>query len=112
MGLVWGLRCNLGFAPCRDTQPRGKEAFLKAAALDPDLPAVQRSLAGQAFYTDWDWAAAEPQLQRAIESNPGDPLPRVWYAEYLQCVAGRLEDGLAEMRRILEFDPHNSTFHA
>ncbi|HEY5545379.1 MAG TPA: protein kinase [Gemmatimonadaceae bacterium] len=112
LGTVWALRCNLGIVPCREAIPQWKAAASKADELDPDAPEVQAQLAGIKLYAEWDWPGAERALQRAIGLDPSNPVLRVWYAEFLQGVAGRAEDGLVEMRRALELDPHNATQQA
>ena len=109
IGIIWGLRVNLGWVRPSEGLPKWKDAILKAVELDPTRPEVQVHLAGIKFYVDWDWPAAEKELKQAVERNPNDAVLRVWYAEYLQSVAGRPEEGLAEMRRGLELDPFNST---
>jgi len=112
IGTVWAVRVNQGIARPSDGIPRWRQAVRKAVELDPLLPEARAHQAAITFYADWDWAAAETELQRAIQLNPNYPELRIWYAEFLQGVAGRLDEGIAEMRRILEWDPHNTVFQA
>ncbi|MGI9165012.1 MAG: tetratricopeptide repeat protein, partial [Pyrinomonadaceae bacterium] len=56
------------------------------------------------FLYDWDWAAAERELKRAIELNPDDAVAHAIYASYLHSM-GRADEGLAEMKRAYELDP-------
>ncbi len=59
---------------------------------------------------DWDLAAAEKELQRAIELNPNDSTSHEWYA-HLLIVEGRNGEALAEARRSLDLSPVSPLFH-
>ena len=56
------------------------------------------------FYGDWDWAAAEQELKRAIELKPSYATSHHWYAEYLSAM-GRHDQAIAEIKRAEELDP-------
>ena len=56
------------------------------------------------YHYDWDWAAAERELKRAIELNPNDEVAHTVYAYYLHSM-GRADEGLAEMKRAYELNP-------
>jgi tetratricopeptide (TPR) repeat protein len=55
------------------------------------------------FY-DLDWAAAEREYKRAIELNPNYPTTYEVYS-YLLTATGRLDEGIATVKRGLELDP-------
>ena len=58
---------------------------------------------------DRDWQTAERAFRRALELNPQYVQARSWYGVfYLQFVAGRFEEGQAELRRCGEIDPLSS----
>jgi adenylate cyclase len=86
------------------TMAQAKQAALKALSLDEGLAEAHASLALTLSLFDYDWAAAERHLQRAIELNPNSPSPHQWYCELL-VNTGRLEEGLAEGRRSVYIDP-------
>jgi adenylate cyclase len=86
------------------TMPLAKAAILKALALDDDLAEAHASLGLILGIFDFDWQAAEHQLQRAIELSPNSPVPHQRYGELLVNL-GRFDEGLAEGRRAVELDP-------
>jgi tetratricopeptide (TPR) repeat protein len=61
----------------------------------------------------WDRAEAEREFLRAIELNPKYIQPRDWYGLfYLQFSEGRLEEGMAQAKLALEYDPLSSYANA
>jgi hypothetical protein len=56
-----------GGLPYKETNPKIKEAALKALALDPE---PHWSLAFIKLWSDWDWSGAEAELKQTIELNP------------------------------------------
>ncbi|MDP6606300.1 MAG: protein kinase [Dehalococcoidia bacterium] len=95
-----------GMEPPADVFPKAKEAAVRAVALDPDLAEGHNAMACIALVFDRDWSTSEREFQRALELNPSYVQARCWYAFfYLQIVAGRTGEGVAEARRALESDP-------
>jgi TolB-like protein/Tfp pilus assembly protein PilF len=88
----------------REAWPKAKEAAVKALEIDDTLGEAHAALGGVKYLYDWDWAAAERELKRAIELNPNDEVAHTLYAYYLHSV-GRGDEGLAEMKRAYELDP-------
>ncbi|MFB3110823.1 MAG: hypothetical protein ACE10G_02210, partial [Gemmatimonadales bacterium] len=98
-----------GFAPGKETMPQAKEAATKALDLAPDLAEAHNAFAIVSLLHDRDWQTAERAFHRALELNPQYVQARAWYGVfYLQSVAGRFEEGLAEIRRCVETDPLSS----
>jgi tetratricopeptide (TPR) repeat protein len=60
------------------------------------------------LWNDWDWAAAERELRRAIDLNPGSPLAYMAYASFLGST-GRHEESLVQINRAHELDPLSVT---
>ena len=86
--------------------PRAREAAVKALQLDANLPEGHAALGRVLFDYDWNWAAAEKEYRRAIELNPSYSFARQQYG--LRLVAtGRVEEGLAEIRKALDLDPYS-----
>jgi TolB-like protein/Flp pilus assembly protein TadD len=83
---------------------KARASALRALELDPDLPEAHLALSEiqQAF--DWDWAAAEASLDRAIALRPGDSEIRMKRAQLLSTL-GRKQEALAESRTAAELDP-------
>ncbi len=95
-----------GFAPGKETMPQAKKAATQALELAPDLAEAHNAFAIVSLLHDRDWQTAERAFRRALELNPQYVQARSWYGLfYLQFVAGRFEEGLAELRRCVEIDP-------
>jgi eukaryotic-like serine/threonine-protein kinase len=90
--------------PPRETMPRAKAAALKALELDDTLAEAHANLGLVRWAYDWDWPAAEKDLKRAIELNPGLAMAHLRYANYL-CSLGRFDEAVVEDKRALELDP-------
>jgi serine/threonine protein kinase/Tfp pilus assembly protein PilF len=90
--------------PANEAFPRAKEAATRALALVPELAEAHSALGFEATFYDWDAAAAERHLLRAIELNPGYATVHHWYAEYLMC-AGQFEEAVAQAEGAQELDP-------
>ena len=97
-------------SPPREAIQQSKAAAFKALALDENL-AEARCLLGliYAIY-DWDWAAGEKELKRAIQSDPNSSFARAQYAFYLD-VVGRKADAIQETNTALELDPFSPARH-
>jgi TolB-like protein/Tfp pilus assembly protein PilF/tRNA A-37 threonylcarbamoyl transferase component Bud32 len=106
LAMVYGATGYWGYVPPIDTQPKVKEAALKAIELDDTLAVAHLVLAGYSFYFDWDWPAAEREFKRAIELNPNLPEVRHTYSFYLTTM-GRPNEAMAESKRAEELDPLN-----
>jgi len=57
-----------------EAMPKAKDAVQKALALDSSLPEAHVALAEVSWWGDWNFAAAEQELKRAIELRPNDPV--------------------------------------
>jgi tetratricopeptide (TPR) repeat protein len=80
------------------------DAATKALALDDSLADAHAALGYAQFAYHMDWAAAEAELKRAVELNPGSVDAHYDYAQYLS-TQGRFADSIAESRRAQELDP-------
>lgn len=76
----------------------------EALKLDPNLPDAHAMLAVIYLFHDWDWSAAERELNQAIALDPTVPL--TWnFLGFTQAVQDRLPNALASIRRGQELDP-------
>jgi len=98
-----------GEAQWGDATLKGKEAALKALALDGSLAEAHVSLAN-VYLGERDYAAAESGFKRALELDPNYPTGHHWYANLLSSM-GRMDESLAEMKRALELDPLSLIIH-
>jgi len=88
----------------REAWPKAEDAAVKALEIDDTLGEAHAALGSVKYLYDWDWAAAERELKRAIELNPNDEVAHTVYAYYLHSM-GRADEGLAEMKRAYELNP-------
>jgi tetratricopeptide (TPR) repeat protein len=101
------LRQALYEPPARaDAWSKAEVAARRALALDADLAAAHTVLGRIMLLRDWNWAAAEAEITRAVDLDPADPEARSTRALYLS-FAGRLDEALAERQRVLQADPLN-----
>jgi serine/threonine protein kinase len=108
MSSVWACRAGIGITPPDEAGPKAKAAALRALELDETLPAAHSALAGVLTWTDWDWAAAGREWEKAIELGPDDAGTRHAYSHYLMIV-GRRDEAMRQIERAVELDPVNPT---
>lgn len=94
---------NLNFAP-RRALPKARAAAAQAVALDDTLAEAHCAWGWIKIFYDHDWKGAERELKRAIDLNPGAPLPHQRYGSYLT-ILGRFEESLSETRLSQELNP-------
>jgi len=111
LAFVWACRQQMGVTPPQEAGPKAKAAALKAIALDDESAGAHEALAGVRTWTDWDWAGAELEWQRALELNPNAANTQAYYAHFL-AITGRTDEALPHSERALELDPVNALFHA
>ena len=86
---------------------QARQAAQKALELDPELPEAHLALAKVQGSHDWDWAATERSLNRAIELRPGDPDIRARLAA-LRTIRGDIAGALLQVDQALSQDPLNT----
>ena len=79
-----------GLLPPWEATPPIEKHARKALELDPELAEGHLALANSLFF-QFDWAGAEAEFRKAVESNPGDAHVRQWYAYFLVTV-GRFDE--------------------
>jgi serine/threonine-protein kinase len=106
VGLADGYRSFALVAEMPSTEflPKAKAAAQKAIEIDDTLAEAHAELGFTIFWYDWDWNAAENQLKRALDLNPNNADPHLFYAHLLSNT-GRHAEGLAEVKRARELDP-------
>ncbi|MBW2027980.1 MAG: tetratricopeptide repeat protein [Deltaproteobacteria bacterium] len=94
----------------KEYRQKAKSAAMKALMIDDMLSEAYTSVGNFKRICEWDWQGAETAFKRAIDLNPGDALAHVYYAAYLWAV-GRLDEGIAEIKKGLELDPLSRNAH-
>lgn len=79
---------------------------LRALELDPNLPEAYVALSDVQSAYDWDWAAAEASLNKALELRPGDTTIRLKLAR-LKYSLGKSDEAFADIQQVVEQDPLN-----
>jgi len=111
LATVWASSPINGDAPPLEVWPRSKEASRHAVAAGAGIAEVQTSLGMLKFWLDWEWAAAEKSLRKAIELDPSDS--HGWrLLGIVLSHGGRHVDAQAAMRRARELDPLDPTHYA
>lgn len=91
------------WAPSR-AYPPGRDAALRALALDPDLSEAHVSLALVKYWFNWDYEGADASLRRAIDLDPDNPSAHSYRALVLRRL-GRMGEALKEATRAAAIDP-------
>jgi TolB-like protein/DNA-binding winged helix-turn-helix (wHTH) protein len=98
--------------PPGEVVPKSKKAALKALALDENL-ADAHCLLGLIYgMYEWNWAAGERELTRAIQTDPNSSFTRSEYAFYYLDPMGRKTEAIQEVNTALELDPFSPMQHA
>jgi adenylate cyclase len=102
----WALRGFLEFGdlPPYEGMPKAKAAALESLRLDPRLPEGHTWLGVIHFLFDWDWAAAEQELRRALQLQPQHAYAETWYATFLAAL-GRHEEALQRILHAHALEP-------
>src|SRR6266851_1255189 len=82
--------------PPNEAMPKVKAAALKALERDNTLAEAHILLGVTAFWYEWDWAACERELKRAIELEPNNAEAHHQYELYLAAM-GRIDQAIPEM---------------
>jgi len=104
---AYTLLAFYGFRPPKEVMPEAKAAAQRALVIDDALAEAHTSLGFIHLVYDWDWAAAERELQRAVALNPRFVLARYWYATL--CASRlRLDESITVDERAVEVEPLSS----
>ncbi len=87
-----------------DAYPRAKAAARRALEQDPSLAEALTSLGKVLGWYEWEFAAAEEHLRRAVTLNPNYAEAHWTFGSILPAV-GLLDEGVREMQRALTLDP-------
>jgi len=101
----YALSGGFNMIPVDQAMPRAQAAAEKALELDSNLAEAHASLGVIAPFSNWNWADAERNYQRAIELNPNYATAHHWYAEGYLMPVGRADEAIAEIRKAQELDP-------
>jgi tetratricopeptide (TPR) repeat protein len=90
--------------PPAEVAMRAQEAANRAIELAPDLPEANYARGLVALWFEWDWAAAEKYLARAVALAPNNADAHIYLA-HLYSNLGRKQEALTHARRAGELNP-------
>ena len=106
VGLADAYRAPVTERPPSEALAKSKAAIQKALDIDDTLADAHAVLGWVIFWYEWNWAAAEAELKRAIELDPKNADAHNFYAHLLSNI-GRHNEALSEARTARELDPLN-----
>jgi len=95
------------FLPPKDTFPKARAAALKAVELDDTLAEAHAALGAVLLWYDWNWTAAEREIQRALQLNPDSVEALTAHETYSTLVTARFDEAVRTSHRIVDVDPLN-----
>jgi TolB-like protein/Flp pilus assembly protein TadD len=104
LAVVYDLQGEWGFVPPRVAFEQARRAAEAAIKLDPKLAVPHQTLAAVYSAYDWDWSAADFEIQQAIRLAPRDPFTLVMAARNFMSV-GRFDEALSYAKAALAQDP-------
>jgi len=107
LSLMYLTASQTSFLSPGATFPKARTAALKAVELDDSLPEAHAALGGVYLWYDWNWQAAEREMQRALQLNPDSTDALTSWETYSLLVAGRAEEAERTSQRIVLLDPVN-----
>jgi TolB-like protein/Tfp pilus assembly protein PilF len=101
---VYARQADNGYVPVADGYRQAREAAEKALALDPQLADAHLAMGGIHLVYDWDWAAADASIRRALELEPGNAVA-LRQAGNLAATLGRWDEAIDLANEAIERDP-------
>jgi serine/threonine protein kinase/Flp pilus assembly protein TadD len=101
-----------GFMDSKEALPKLKRAAMEALSRDDTLAEAHCMLGVGLGISDFDWAGAGREFQRALELNPASPIVRYYHAMYFLRPMGRLDEASSQLRRAMELDPLSTLYNA
>jgi len=111
LGNAYGVLGVNGWLPPKDAFPKAEAAAKRALEIDDGLAEAHSSLGATELFYEWDWAAAERELLRAIDLNPSEPNAHRLYSYWLTAM-GRADESVAQARLNLRLDPLSPVTYA
>jgi eukaryotic-like serine/threonine-protein kinase len=93
------------YTPMQESIPKLKAAVSKVLAIDDGQPEAHALLAG-AYDSEWDWAAAALEYERALQLDPNNSRTHVLYGLHFVTL-GKIDESIAQTQTALQLDPLN-----
>jgi tetratricopeptide (TPR) repeat protein len=105
------LQACLRVVPYADAFAEAKSSALRALAMDSGCADAQMALGTVLFGGEWDWAAAERSLRRALEINPAHTEALLGYGALMETL-GRADEGMRFKQQALACNPKSWLVYA
>jgi eukaryotic-like serine/threonine-protein kinase len=102
---TYSLFSSYSIASAKDSMPQAKTAAERALELDDSLAEPRAALEMYFSYYEFDRAAGEREIRRAIELNPNYATAHQWLGHDVLTPTKRFDESLASLRRAEELDP-------
>jgi tetratricopeptide (TPR) repeat protein len=110
LALAHCAQAAMRLAPPLDAYREARGAALRALAIEDRSADAQVALGSVLFLAEWEWAAAERCLQRALEIDPSHVQAHLMYGRLLDAL-GRPGEALEMKLRAFERDPFSPLVH-
>src|SRR5262249_30472777 len=87
-----------------EAEAKASQAAERALRLDDSLSEAHSAMGGD-LANEREWGAAEREFLRAIELDPRNPTAHYFYGFAVLAPIGRIDEGIAELKKSLEVDP-------
>src|SRR5918992_2969138 len=104
---TYSAMSDFGVASPAEMRPRAMSAARRALELDSRSAEGHEALGRAQFLFDWDFAAAERSLTRALEIDP-EYMPAHQAMAWLTSALGRHDEAIVAARTALQLDPVNT----
>jgi TolB-like protein/Tfp pilus assembly protein PilF len=101
---VYLRRADLGHVPAADGYGQARKAAERALALDPRLVDAHLAMDWIQGSYDWDWAASDASILRALDLEPGNA-EALRHAGTLAYTLGRWNEAIDLVNKAIERDP-------
>ena len=101
---AYARQADNGFVPVADGYRRAREAAERALALDPQLAEAHLAMGRIHIRYDWDWAAADARVLKALELEPGSA-EAIGLASIQAVTLGRWNEAIDLANKAIERDP-------
>jgi TolB-like protein/DNA-binding winged helix-turn-helix (wHTH) protein len=101
---VLSTQAQLGYIPGNIGWGAARQAAMRSLELDSSLPEGHAALAGIFIGSDWNWDAAETQIEDALQEDSSNALAMSW-GGYLALALGRNDRALSYFESAVSADP-------
>lgn len=93
-----------GYHEKQEAFNKAKKLTLKALELSPDLAYAHAILGAILYQYEWNWKAAEKELELAVQLNPNSVMSHLYFSSFLR-VIGDFKKSRVHCNKALELNP-------